>query len=37
MTIGITGATGNLGRLVVDELKTRVPATDIVALVRAFT
>lgn len=32
--IGITGATGQLGRLVVNGLKTRVPASDIVALVR---
>jgi NAD(P)H dehydrogenase (quinone) len=34
MIIGITGATGQLGRLVVQKLKTRVPASDIVALVR---
>lgn len=34
MTIAITGATGQLGRLVVENLKTRVPADDIVALVR---
>ena len=34
MTIGITGATGHLGRLVVDELKTKLPASDLVALVR---
>ena len=34
MKIGITGATGQLGRLVVNLLKTQVPATDIVALVR---
>ncbi len=32
--IGVTGATGQLGRLVVSGLKTRVPASDIVALVR---
>ena len=32
---GITGATGQLGRLVVAQLKTRVPGTDIVALVRS--
>jgi NAD(P)H dehydrogenase (quinone) len=32
--IGITGATGQLGRLVVNHLKTKVPATDIVVLVR---
>ena len=34
MTIAITGATGQLGRLVVESLKTRVPTGDIVALVR---
>jgi NAD(P)H dehydrogenase (quinone) len=34
MTIGITGATGQLGRLVVARLKAQVPAADIVALVR---
>lgn len=34
MTIGVTGATGQLGRLVVETLKTKVPAADIVALVR---
>jgi len=34
MTIGITGATGQLGRLVVTQLKAKVPASDIVALVR---
>jgi NAD(P)H dehydrogenase (quinone) len=34
MTIGITGATGQLGRLVVEALETKTPATDIVALVR---
>ena len=32
--IGITGATGKLGRLVVEKLKAIVPAQDIVALVR---
>lgn len=35
MTIGITGATGQLGRLVVQKLKARVPASDLVALVRS--
>jgi len=35
MTIAITGATGQLGRLVVSKLKTKVPAADIVALVRS--
>ena len=34
MTIGITGATGQLGQLVVEQLKTKIPASDIVALVR---
>jgi len=33
-TIAITGATGQLGRLVIKQLKTKVPATQIVALVR---
>ncbi len=35
MTIAITGATGQLGRLVVESLKRRVPADRIVALVRS--
>lgn len=35
MKIGITGATGQLGRLVVENLKKRVAVTDIVALVRS--
>jgi NAD(P)H dehydrogenase (quinone) len=35
MTIAITGATGQLGRLVVSKLKTKIPAADIVALVRS--
>lgn len=34
MTIAVTGATGQLGRLVITELKKRVPASEIVALVR---
>ena len=34
MTIAITGATGQLGRLVVQRLKAKIPAADIVALVR---
>ena len=34
MTIAITGATGQLGRLAVAALKARVPAGSIVALVR---
>ncbi len=35
MTIAITGATGQLGRLVVEKLKTKVPAASIVALARS--
>lgn len=35
MTIGVTGATGQLGRLVVEKLKQKVPAAQIVALVRS--
>ena len=35
MKIGITGATGKLGRLVVKRLKTEIPKNDIVALVRS--
>ncbi|MEV4946221.1 SDR family oxidoreductase [Streptomyces sp. NPDC053755] len=34
MSIVVTGATGQLGRLVVDELLTRVPAESVVAVVR---
>ena len=34
MTIAITGATGQLGRLVVEQLKARTAASNIVALVR---
>lgn len=34
MTIAITGATGQLGRLVVEKLKTRAPSVQIIALVR---
>ncbi len=34
MTIAVTGATGQLGRLVIADLKAKVPASDIVALVR---
>lgn len=33
--IAVTGATGQLGRLVIDKLKARVPAANIVALVRS--
>lgn len=35
MKIGITGATGQLGRLVVEQLKQRVAAENLVALVRS--
>jgi NAD(P)H dehydrogenase (quinone) len=35
MTIAITGATGQLGRLVVDAVKARAPASELVALVRS--
>ena len=35
MIIAVTGATGQLGRLVVEKLKARVPASDIVALARS--
>jgi len=34
MKIGVTGATGQLGRIVVEQLKKRVSAESIVALVR---
>lgn len=34
MTFAITGSTGQLGRLVVQQLKARVPPSDIVGLVR---
>ncbi|MEU6854582.1 SDR family oxidoreductase [Actinacidiphila alni] len=34
MSFVVTGATGHLGRLVIDELLTRVPAGDIAAVVR---
>lgn len=33
-TIAVTGATGQLGRLVVEDLKAKVPAEHIIALVR---
>jgi len=35
MKIAITGATGQLGQLVVKKLKEKVPAADLVALVRS--
>ena len=34
MTVAVTGANGQLGRLVVEKLKARIPAGDIVALAR---
>ena len=34
MNIAVTGATGQLGRLVIENLKQKAPASDIVALVR---
>ncbi|MFC5907815.1 SDR family oxidoreductase [Streptacidiphilus monticola] len=34
MAIVVTGATGQLGRLVIDELLARVPATEVAAVVR---
>ncbi len=33
--ITVTGVTGNLGRVVVEDLLTRVPASDVAAVVRA--
>lgn len=35
MTIAITGATGQLGRIAIQKLKAKVPAKDVVALVRS--
>jgi NAD(P)H dehydrogenase (quinone) len=35
MKIGVTGATGHLGRIVVEKLKEKVPSDSIVALVRS--
>lgn len=32
--IAVTGVTGNLGRVVVDDLLTRIPASEVVALAR---
>ena len=37
MKIAITGATGQLGRIVVDKLKDKVPADNIIALMRSTT
>lgn len=36
MKIAVTGATGHLGRLVIEQLKTHLPADQIVALVRTL-
>ena len=35
MTIAVTGATGQLGRLVIEKLKQKVDANSIVALARS--
>lgn len=35
MTIAITGATGQLGHIVIEKLKQKVPAASIIALVRS--
>lgn len=35
MTIAVTGSTGQLGRLVIETLKTKLPADEIVALARS--
>ncbi|MGY0799026.1 SDR family oxidoreductase [Lysobacter sp. A286] len=34
MTIADTGATGQLGRLLIERLRAKLPAADIVALAR---
>ena len=34
MTIAVTGATGQLGRLVIEKLKAKLPTSDIIALAR---
>ena len=34
MKIAVTGATGQLGRLLIERLRAKLPATDIVALAR---
>ena len=34
MTIAVTGATGHLGRLVIDKLKAKAPPAQILALAR---
>src|ERR1041384_1950139 len=35
MAISVSGATGALGRLVINQLKDKIPAADLVALVRS--
>ncbi len=35
MKIGITGATGQLGQLVINKLKEKISADNVVALVRS--
>lgn len=35
MTIAITGATGQLGRLVISKLRNQLPASEVVALARS--
>ncbi|MBP1641162.1 MAG: Male sterility protein [Bacteroidetes bacterium] len=35
MKIGVTGATGMLGRIVIEKLKERIPQEEIIALVRS--
>ena len=37
MKIAITGASGQLGHLVIERLRARLPASDIVALVRTLS
>lgn len=35
MTIAMTGATGQLGRLVLQKIRPRLPANDLVAVARS--
>lgn len=37
MKVAVTGATGQLGRLVIEGLRAKLPAADIVALVRSLS